>query len=137
MFDHVRRGAVRERLTRLSSVIGDVLVDVIDIPRWRKRVSVFPIDFRGGLGDLSIRRHAIFALLPSMLDFHWLAVFVLQGAVTAARVVRRAGLFRGAVIPVRILQGGVSRRGMAARVAAVATGLLNVHLLAPVCPVVL
>lgn len=137
MFEHVGGGAVRERLTRLPGVIRYILVYVIDVSRWRERVTVLPVRIGRGF-DLSVGRYAILELVPSMVHLGGrLAIFVLQGAVTAARVVRGARFFPAAVIPVRILQRRISGGGMAARVAAVAASFLNVHLLAPVRSVIL
>lgn len=137
MFEHVGGGAVRERLTRLPGVIRYILVYVIDVSRWRERVTVLPVRIGRGF-DLSVGRYAILELVPSMVHLGGrLAIFVLQGAVTAARVVRGARFLPAAVIPVRILQRRISGGGMAARVAAVAASFLNVHLLAPVRSVIL
>jgi len=136
MLDHVGSGTVREWLTGLPGVVRDILVDEVDIARWREGVRVLSINIVG-LGYLPIRGDAILEIVPSMLDvFGGLAVFVLQSAVTAAGIVRRTGLLAGPVAPIRILQGGISGRRMAA-VTAVTACLLDIHLLVSIAIVVL
>lgn len=126
MLYHVGGGAVREGLAGLPGVIGDVLVDEVDVAGRREGVRVFPVGIVGGLGYLPVRGHAVLEV----------TVLVLQGAVAAARIVGRTRLLTGPVASIRILQRGVSGRRMAATVAAVAARFLDVHLLTSIAIVI-
>lgn len=125
MLDHVGGGTVGERLTGLSSVIRDILVDEVDVARRREGIRVLlPVRIVQRLGYLAVRRHAILEIVPPMLD-----TVVLQGAVATAGVIGRAGFL--AVASVGILQSGISR------MVAVASRFLNVHLLASFAVIVI
>jgi len=76
MLDHVSSGTVREWLTGLPGVVGDILVDEVDIAGWREGVRVLSINFVG-LGYLPVRGDAILEIVPPMLDvLGGLAIFV-------------------------------------------------------------
>jgi len=137
MLDHIGSGTVREWLTGLPGMVRDIFVDEVDIAGRREGVRVLSINIVA-LGYLPVRGDAILEIIPPVFNvLGRLAVFVLQGAVTAAGIVRRTGLLAGSVAPIRVLQSGISGCRMAATVTAVAAYLLDVHLLVSIAVVVL